>query len=116
MRGERVVWMMREVMLMWGCEFPLWAAAVSGRLEAAQALCRQSWCSQLPASRYSLDGGRREACSPSLCWTPGHNQRTSLGQDGLLWRSELIYLNHSPRKQGDSGERCPIVWIGPLRL
>lgn len=43
-------------------------------------------------------------------------RRTSLGQDVSLWGHELIYLNHSLRKQGESGERCPIEWIGTPRL
>lgn len=60
--------------------------------------------------------GRREAYSPSPCCTSGHNQKNQPESGWLTRRSELLYLHRSPRKQGEFGERCPIVWIGTLRL
>jgi hypothetical protein len=60
-------------------------------------------------------GGSHVSLSPATYWP--QPEEPALYPGWLIpEKGELIYLNHGPGKQGQSGERRPIVWMGTLRL
>lgn len=106
-------------MLMWGCEIFL-GLQQHPRDSKLHQLCviKLAPLSSLSAGTAWMGAGEKLA-PPAPDVHQVLTRRTSLGQDGSLRDGgghALIYLNHSLRKQGESGERCPIEWIGTPRL